>query len=149
MAGTQVEAGTTTTPTAPETPETVDVLVYSDDRATRRAIIDAVGRRPGTGLPLVRWTEVATHAGLQEKVSDNVYSVLVLDGEAAKVGGMAICRELKTSLFDCPPVMLTIARPQDAWLATWSEADAWVAEPLDPVEVQETLAGLLTGVLAT
>lgn len=127
--------------------DTVDVLVYSDDSTTRRAIIDAVGRRAGKGLPLLRWTEAATHAGVLEKVEDGNFAVLVLDGEAAKVGGMAIARQLKTSMYDCPPIMLTIARPQDTWLATWSEADAWVSEPLDPVEVQETLAGLLSGVL--
>lgn len=145
MAATQAPAGSTTPTQA--APETVDVLVYSDDRATRHAIMDAVGRRAGKGLPLLRWTEAATLAGVREKVADGNFAVLVLDGEAAKVGGMAISRELKTSMYACPPIMLTLARPQDAWLAMWCEADAWVSEPLDPVEVQETLAGLLSRVL--
>ena len=123
--------------------ETVDVLVYSDDRATRRIIIDSIGRRAGKGLPLLRWTEAATHAGALERISETNFAALVLDSEAAKVGGMALSRELKTTLFDCPPILITVARPQDRWLAAWSEADAVVAEPLDPVELQEALAGLL------
>lgn len=143
-----VEGATTTLESPRRQPEVVDVLVYSDDRTTRRAVIESVGRRAGKGLPLVRWTETATHAAVLEKVSETDFAVLVLDGESAKVGGMAISRELKTSLYRCPRVIVTIARPQDAWLATWSEADAVVAEPLDPVDMQETLAGLLRDALA-
>lgn len=127
----------------PVTQTYVDALVYSDDRATRAALVRAVGRRAGKGLPLLRWHEAATHAGVLEKVAQNRYALLVLDSEAARVGGMAIARELKTSLYDCPPIIVTIARPQDAWLATWCEADAHVAEPFDPVEVQEAVAGVL------
>lgn len=130
---------------APSTQEYVDALVYSDDRATRAALVRAVGRRAGKGLPLLRWHEAATHAGVLEKVAENRYALLVLDSEAAKVGGMAISRELKTSMYECPPIIVTIARPQDAWLATWCEADAYIAEPFDPVEVQEAVARVLRG----
>lgn len=40
-------------------------------------------------------------------------------------------------------MLLLIGRPQDAWLATWSRADAAVTHPLDPVAFADTLAGLL------
>ena len=42
-----------------------------------------------------------------------------------------------------PPVLVLIGRPQDAWLATWSRADAAVTLPVDPVEFASALASLL------
>ncbi|MFD1507688.1 hypothetical protein FE374_08385 [Georgenia yuyongxinii] len=122
---------------------TVDLLIYSDDVDTRRTVIEAVGRRAAKGLPLIRWTEAATHAGVLQKVADGDFALLVLDGEAAKVGGMAVSRQLKSEIYNCPPILLLIARPQDAWLATWSEADAYVSAPLDPIDLQEAVALLL------
>lgn len=41
-----------------------------------------------------------------------------------------------------------MGRPQDAWLATWSRADAAVTLPVDPVEFAAALAGLLRSRLA-
>lgn len=123
--------------------ETVDLLVYSDDVDTRRAVIEAVGRRPGKGLPRVRWTESATHAGVVEKVEQGDFALLVLDGETAKVGGMAVAYQLRNEIFNCPPAIILTGRPQDAWLATWAEAAAIVPAPLDPRELQEAVAGVL------
>lgn len=51
--------------------------------------------------------------------------------------------EIKDEIFDCPPVLLLIGRPQDAWLATWSRADASVTHPVDPVDFADALASLL------
>lgn len=127
----------------PAETETVDLLVYSDDVDTRRAVMAAVGRRPGRGLPLVRWTEAATHAGVVSKVEAGDFALLVLDGETAKVGGMAVARQLKDEIFECPPVLVLTARPQDAWLAAWADADAVVQAPLDPIDVQEKVSALL------
>jgi DNA-binding response OmpR family regulator len=41
-------------------------------------------------------------------------------------------------------VLVLTGRPQDAWLAAWSDADAVVSEPLDPVELHAAVAGLLS-----
>ena len=120
----------------------VDVLLYSDDSKTRADLIRAVGRRAGRGLPRIRWDETATPEAVRMKVAENAYSFLVLDGEAAKVGGMALSKELKQELFNCPPVALLIARPQDEWLAHWSEADEVIPYPLNPRVVQDKIAGL-------
>ena len=37
-------------------------------------------------------------------------ALLVLDGEAGKVGGMALCRQVKDEVFRCPPVLLLVGR---------------------------------------
>ncbi len=50
---------------------------------------------------------------------------------------------MKDEVFNCPPVLVLIGRPQDAWLATWSRADAAVTLPVDPVEFAASLASLL------
>jgi DNA-binding response OmpR family regulator len=119
------------------------VLVYSDDVTTRERVRTAVGRRPAPGLPLVEWVEVATEPAVIRRVDEGGIDVVVLDGEAVPAGGMGICRQLKDEIFRCPPVLLLVGRPQDAWLATWSRADAVVSYPLDPLEVAEALAGLM------
>jgi DNA-binding response OmpR family regulator len=56
---------------------------------------------------------------------------------------MGICRALKDEIFRCPPVLVLTGRPQDAWLATWSRADAVVSHPIDPLVLAEAVAGLL------
>ncbi len=89
-----------------------------------------------TGAPCA-WTETATHAAVIDALDDEDFDLVILDGEAAKSGGMGICRQIKHELYTCPPVLLLVGRPGDAWLATWSEADAAVAHPLDPFVVRE------------
>jgi hypothetical protein len=39
-----------------------------------------------------------------------------------------------------------LGRAQDAWLATWSRADAAVPHPLDPMQLSRVVAELLSAV---
>ena len=41
------------------------------------------------------------------------------------------------------PVLLLTGRPQDAWLATWSQAEAVVPHPIDPLVLARSAAALL------
>jgi DNA-binding response OmpR family regulator len=137
---------TVTTDTASEaTTDVVDVLLYSDDVTTREEVRRAVGRRPAKDLPKVRWTETATHPATVRTAEEGSFSLLILDGEAAKAGGMAVSKQLKNELYECPPVLVLTARPQDAWLAASCEADAVVQVPLDPIELQRVVARMLRG----
>ncbi|MFF3941141.1 response regulator [Streptomyces phaeofaciens] len=122
---------------------TATVLVYSDDSHTREQVRLATGRRPAPDVPVVEFLECATHAAVVSELDKGGIDVVVLDGEAAPMGGMGLCRQIKDEVFQCPPVLLLIGRPQDAWLATWSRADAAVTLPVDPVEFAEALASLL------
>jgi DNA-binding response OmpR family regulator len=119
------------------------VLLYSDHVQTREAVMLAVGTRVGKDLPRIEWLEVATAAVVLSTVDAGGIDLLILDGEAGKVGGMGLCRQVKDEIFRCPPVLVLIGRPQDAWLASWSQADAVVAHPLDPIVLQQAVAGLL------
>jgi DNA-binding response OmpR family regulator len=127
---------------------TVTVLVYSDDANTREQVRLATGRRPAADVPPVEFLECATPEAALKELDRGGIDVAVLDGESAPMGGMGLCRQIKDEIFHCPPVLLLIGRPQDAWLATWSRADAAVTLPVDPVEFASSLAALLRGTRA-
>lgn len=120
----------------------LSVLLYSDDPDTRAAVRMAVGTRPTADLPPVAWTECATPDAVLSAVDQDGPDVLVLDGEAVPAGGLGLCKQLKDEIYRCPPILVLTGRPQDAWLAAWSRADAAVPHPLDPVAVVEAVAGL-------
>jgi DNA-binding response OmpR family regulator len=124
---------------------TATVLVYSDDANTREQVRLAAGRRPAADAPQVEYVECATLPALLSTLEERTVDVCVLDGETAPAGGMGVCRQIKDEIFRCPPVLLLIGRPEDAWLATWSRADAAVSHPVDPVALADSLAALLRG----
>ena len=126
-------------------PATLRVLLYSDHVDARDQVRRAIGTTVAADLPPVEWFEVATGAAAIEAVDAGGFALLVLDGEAGKVGGMGLARQFKDEIYQCPPVLLLTGRPQDAWLASWSAADATVCRPIDPFELQEAVAGLLRG----
>jgi DNA-binding response OmpR family regulator len=120
----------------------LSVLLYSDDIATRDAVRVAVGRRPARDVEVSTWLECATAAAVIEAVETGEFDLLILDGEAAPTGGLGLCRQLKNEIFSCPPVLVLTGRPQDGWLAAWSQADLAVPHPLDPFAVAGAVAEL-------
>jgi DNA-binding response OmpR family regulator len=94
-------------------------------------------------VPVVEFVECATPAAVLAELDRGGIDVCVLDGEAVPMGGMGVCRQIKDEVFNCPPVLLLIGRPQDAWLATWSRAESAVTLPVEPVEFASALASLL------
>ena len=127
--------------TASRTP--LKVLVYSDDVNTRQQVILALGRRPHPDLPELEYVEVATEPVVIQNMDAGDISLAILDGEAVPAGGMGIAKQLKDEIYQCPPVVVLTGRPQDAWLATWSRAEAAVPHPLDPIQLAETVVALL------
>ena len=127
---------------------TLTVLVYSDDVTTRTAVRTALGRRPAADLPRVDYVECATEPMVIRRLEEGGIDLCVLDGEAVPSGGMGISKRMRTEIYAPPPVLLLTGRPQDAWLATWSEAEAVVPHPIDPVVLAEAAAALLRPRLA-
>ncbi|RPF20829.1 response regulator transcription factor [Myceligenerans xiligouense] len=119
------------------------ILLYSDDRTVREQVRLAVGPRISADAPQIVWHEAATPAAVVDAADSDRWDLLVLDGEADKSGGMGLCRQLKNELYECPPVLVLTGRPQDSWLASWSQADGTVTRPLDPIAVQAAVANLL------
>ena len=90
-------------------------------------------------------TADALHAYIDERGSDGTAraDLVILDGEAVPEGGMGISRQFKDEIFNCPPILLIVARPDDAWLARWSRADATLVHPIDPFTFAESVEALL------
>lgn len=122
------------------------ILLYSDDLTVREEVRTAVGQVDGGGEAIV-WADVATFDEVVRRADAGGIDLFVLDGEADKAGGMGICRQLKNEIFNCPPVVLLTGRPQDAWLASWSLADAAVPRPLDPFVLEKAVRDMLAGPL--
>jgi len=119
------------------------VVVYSDDPAVRERIRMAVGRRPAPGLGRIDYREASIGEEVVAMVDAGGVDLLILDAEAWPTGGMALSRQLKNEIADCPLVCLVLARSVDRWLATWSQADAVLHHPLDPVAAARAVAELL------
>ncbi len=119
------------------------ILLYSDDATVREQVRLAVGPRLRAHAPAIDWFEVATATAVVAAADNERWDLLVLDGEADKAGGMGLARQLKNEVYECPPVLVLTGRAEDAWLASWSLADAVVPRPLDAIAVQKTVASLV------
>jgi DNA-binding response OmpR family regulator len=116
------------------------ILVFSHRPEIREGIITAIGRRPAPDLGRVHYLEARTVADVLYEVDAGTPDLLILDGEAQPTGGMGVSRQLKNEIAECPPIVLTVRRRDDRWLATWSQADAVLVHPLDPLSAAETVA---------
>ena len=119
------------------------VLIYGSDPQTRAAVVAALGRRPHPDLPPVEPVEVATAPMVLRLLDAGGIDLAILDGEASPSGGMGIARQVKDEVTDSPPILLLTGRRDDAWLASWSRAEAVLTHPLDPIELARTAIRLL------
>ncbi|WP_067674824.1 Rv3143 family two-component system response regulator [Nocardia miyunensis] len=124
-------------------PAVLRVLVYSSDSDTRRQVMLALGRRPHPDLPPLEYLEVATAPVVIDRLDAGGIDLAILDGEAAPTGGLGVAKQLKDEVDDCPPILVLTGRPDDAWLANWSRAEAAVPHPIDPFRLTEAVVGLL------
>jgi DNA-binding response OmpR family regulator len=119
------------------------VLVYAPRAQTLASVRTAVGRRPsGTG-PRIDWLECDTDREVRLAMEGGDVDLAILDGEAQPTGGMGLARQFKYEIDDCPPIIVLVARKQDAWLSKWSLADAVISQPIDPIVAAATVADLL------
>ncbi len=117
--------------------------MYSDDVNTRQQVILALGRSPHPDLGEFSYVEVATQPSLLQQMDAGGVDLAILDGETAPAGGLGLAKQFKDEIFPCPPIVVLIGRPQDAWLATWSRAELAVELPIDPLLLAEGVSALL------
>jgi DNA-binding response OmpR family regulator len=103
----------------------------------------ALGKRIHPELPELSYLEVATAPTVIAQMDKGGIDLAILDGEATPAGGMGIAKQLKDELAQCPPILVLTGRADDAWLATWSRAEAAVPHPIDPIRLGEAVVGLL------
>lgn len=128
---------------SPESSVALRILVYSDNARTREQVIRALGKHLHPDLPELTYLEVATAPMVVRQMDEGGIDFAILDGEATPTGGMGIAKQLKDELATCPPIVVLTGRPDDAWLANWSRAEAAVPHPLDPIVLGRTVLGLL------
>ena len=133
---------------SPVARETLTVLVFSHRPEVREAITNAIGRRPAPDLGRVKFLEAGGIAEVLAAAAVGGVALAILDGEAQPTGGMGVSRQLKNEIDNCPPIIVTVRRRDDRWLATWSQADAVLVHPLDPITAAETVADVLRRSLA-
>ncbi|MGW5572741.1 Rv3143 family two-component system response regulator [Nocardia thailandica] len=138
-----------TIPPVAETTAPLRVLVYSNDADTRQQVMLALGKRPDPDLPELAFLEVATAPVVIESMDAGAVDLAVLDGESAPAGGLGIAKQLKDEIEPCPPLVVLTGRPDDAWLANWSRAEAAVPHPIDPMQLTRTVVGLLRARVAS
>jgi len=123
--------------------DVLTVLVFSHRADVRESIITAIGRRPAADLPRVSYLEADKVADVLSECDAGAVDLAILDGEAQPTGGMGLSRQLKNELTECPSIVIAVRRKDDRWLATWSQADAVIMHPLDPLTAAETVADVL------
>lgn len=119
------------------------ILVYSSNTRTRERVLLALGERVHPELPELSYVEVATAPMVMAQMDAGGIDLAILDGEAAPSGGMGIAKQLKDEIANCPPVLVLTGRPDDAWLASWSRAEAAVPHPIDPIRLGAAVVSLL------
>lgn len=127
-------------------PNPLRVLVYSDDRDVREQVVQALGTRPHPDLPPFEYVHCATEPVVFQHLDGGDIDIAILDGEAVPAGGMGIARQIKDEIYEAPPVLLLTGRAQDAWLATWSRAEAALPHPIEPIRLAEVVVDLARGV---
>lgn len=120
------------------------IAIYSDDQSVRQSLVSALGQRVATDLPAHKIVEFATGDALRLYVDQKgQVDLFILDGESTPEGGLGIARQLKDEIFNCPTTLVITGRAQDAWLASWSKADASIIHPIDPFTLAQKVAELL------
>jgi DNA-binding response OmpR family regulator len=122
----------------------VDVLLVSPDPRSRELMsltVRSIERRLGGELRFRAAAngDLGTRAALRDRPD-----VIVADELASRAGAFSLAKTLRD---DREPyggvILILLERPQDAWLARWSGADAWFVKPPDPFEVADRLWELL------
>jgi DNA-binding response OmpR family regulator len=121
----------------------VVVLIYSQHEEVRTAVQTAVGRRAAPDLPRIDWVECANYSQVKNQLDSGDVDLAIFDGDAQPTGGVGLSRQFKNEITDCPPIIVLILREVDRWLASWSQADAVIVRPIDPVAAATTVAQTL------
>ena len=117
--------------------------MYSDNAKTRQDVMLALGKRLHPNLPELSYVEVATGPVVIQQLDAGGIDLAILDGEATPEGGMGIAKQLKDEIEQGPPIVVLTGRRDDAWLASWSRAEASVPQPIDPIRLSRTVLELL------
>jgi DNA-binding response OmpR family regulator len=121
----------------------VKALLISADDGLRQLLRVALGtaqRRTGAG-----WEFLEARDGIQglRLAWREMPDLVVADEIASGAGAFAVAKDLRGA--EQPfqgAIVIILARPQDAWLARWSGADAWLERPVDAFALSDKVLEL-------
>lgn len=122
----------------------VRIAVYSDRRALREDVRAAIGSSLDRDYPSVELTDFATAPILVRALHNREFDLCLLDGETAPLGGIGLAYQIRNEVDNPPPLVVMLARRDDAWLATWSKADEVVPLPIDLLQLPATVSRVLS-----
>lgn len=120
------------------------MLLVSAEPTVTAQVTTALTGRADLDLTLVATPQRA----LQQLDDEAPFDIIVADNDTHPTGGYFLAREVASRRQmgrEVPPVVLLIARTQDAWLSDWAQADAWVCKPADPFDLAEVVDTLAAG----
>jgi DNA-binding response OmpR family regulator len=116
------------------------VLVVSADpkvRETMSLAARSVGRRFADPFEPLEATDGVRGMAMAWRYLPDV---VIADEITSRAGAFALAKDLKGADPPFPgAVVILLDRPQDAWLARWSGADAWFVKPVNPFELADKL----------
>lgn len=118
----------------------VKALVISPDEDVRehlRVALQSAERRTKG-----RWEYLEASDGLAglRVAWREMPDVVVADEIASRAGAFAVAKDLRGAAEPFPgAIVIVLARPEDAWLARWSGADAWIQRPIDPFALADAV----------
>jgi CheY-like chemotaxis protein len=124
----------------------VKVLLVSPDpgsRETMRLVVRSIERAAGSRLEFLEAADGSEgiKIGLRERPD-----AIVADEFASREGAFSLARTLRGEPVPyAGAIVILLERPQDAWLARWSGADAWFVKPVDPFDIADRLLELVQG----
>jgi DNA-binding response OmpR family regulator len=118
------------------------LLISADDglRELLRVALGSARRRSGAG-----WDFLEARDGIQglRVAWRELPDVVVADEIASGAGAFAVAKDLRGAERPFPgAVIIILARAQDAWLARWSGADAWLERPVDAFALSDKVLEL-------
>ena len=94
-------------------------------RRRRRPRAGAARRRasaPARTCPDIEWIEVATAAAVSPRPdAGSARPARSSTARPTRSAAWGSRRQLKDEIYRCPPILVLTGRPQDAWLASWSQ----------------------------
>jgi two-component system response regulator len=119
------------------------IAIYSDRPQLREDVHSAFSTSIAPDLPAVDVIDFATGPALIRALHNKELDLCVLDGETAPLGSMGLSYQINAEIDDHPPLLVLLQRRDDAWLSTWSKADAVYLLPVDPISLPRAAAALL------
>ena len=146
--GTSPEVQQTAVRTAPRgDTRTLRVAVYSDRPQLRADIHAALGDSLADDLPPLELVDYAWGPTLARAVADGDFDMCILDAETAPLGGMGLSYQIHEEVDSPPPILLLLQRRDDAWMATWSRAEAVYPLPVHPFELSRAVTDILRDIV--